>query len=302
MVNKGLPSLFEYVRDKGIRRLVNYGINYLKTKSARLSSYYRFLVMQQVTLSPIGPRKMADFRVKVKAFGDQRFAASIPFYLFASDSFSDKCIVALLNDPLSNKVLDYAVRIKYRHGVSLGYRFNECCNLVHALHAVDKIPGDIAEVGVAHGGTAKLLSYFKKGRKLFLFDTFEGLPEPSECDGPAFWKGKFAASYEKVCDYFHDNEEVYIFKGLFPQTGRPIEDKTFALVHIDCDLYQSALDCLKFFYPRLNAGGVIITHDYAAGVKKAFQEFFADKEEGIMRLPGTTQAIVFKLSSPGGLV
>ena len=53
---------------------------------------------------------------------------------------------------------------------------------------------------------------------------------------------------------------------------------------------------MEFFYPRMVPGGVMLTHDYSllGGVKKAFDEFFADKPEGIIELP-TTQCMVVKL-------
>jgi Macrocin-O-methyltransferase (TylF). len=66
---------------------------------------------------------------------------------------------------------------------------------------------------------------------------------------------------------------------------------------LDVDLYQSTLDCLEFFYPRLNPGGIIVTHDYswAAGVDRAFSEFFMDKPEKPIETIGY-QAMVVKLS------
>ena len=73
---------------------------------------------------------------------------------------------------------------------------------------------------------------------------------------------------------------------MFPGTSDPIKDKTFSLAHIDVDLYQSTVDCLNFFYPRMQAGGVIISHDaHLGGVNKAFEEFFKGKPEPIIMLP-----------------
>ena len=75
-------------------------------------------------------------------------------------------------------------------------------------------------------------------------------------------------------------------------------DKKFSFVHLDVDIYTSTLEALKFFYPRINRGGAILSHDYpgAVGVKKAFDEFFEDKPEIVIELPtGTGQALVIKL-------
>ncbi|MEW6183994.1 MAG: TylF/MycF/NovP-related O-methyltransferase [Bacillota bacterium] len=60
------------------------------------------------------------------------------------------------------------------------------------------------------------------------------------------------------------------------------------MVHLDVDIYKSTLDCLDFFYSRVNTGSVILIHDYvqAAGVRKAFDEFFSNKPDLIIELPG----------------
>lgn len=67
-------------------------------------------------------------------------------------------------------------------------------------------------------------------------------------------------------------------------------------MHWDVDLYESTLACLAFFYPRLHAGSVLLSHDYSllAGVRAAFDEFLADKPESLIELP-TSQCMVVKL-------
>jgi hypothetical protein len=69
---------------------------------------------------------------------------------------------------------------------------------------------------------------------------------------------------------------------------------SFSFVHLDVDLYQSTLSGLEWFYPRLNRGGVLISHDYtiAKGVRKAFDEFFIDKPECLIELSGSQVAFV----------
>src|SRR5471030_1513196 len=60
---------------------------------------------------------------------------------------------------------------------------SEACQLVAAVEATRRIPGDIAEVGVAHGRSAKLIAQYAPDRELHLFDTFNGLPRPRPIDG-----------------------------------------------------------------------------------------------------------------------
>jgi hypothetical protein len=58
----------------------------------------------------------------------------------------------------------------------------KAAQLVLALEAVKKIPGDMAEVGSFEGVSAKLLATTDQSRTLYVFDTFERLPSPSERD------------------------------------------------------------------------------------------------------------------------
>jgi len=164
-----------------------------------------------------------------------------------------------------------------------------------------KIEGDIAEVGVYKGGSAKLICEAIKGAKdVHLFDTFEGLPKLSSKDNLFdFYEKKFAAPYDEVRNYLSRYKNVYFYKGTFPTSAIPVNDKRFSFIHLDVDLYESTMDCLKFFYPRLNKGGVIISHDYIGtnGVGRAFDEFFADKPEVIFEpLIDSSQAFVVKLN------
>jgi hypothetical protein len=74
-----------------------------------------------------------------------------------------------------------------------------------------------------------------------------------------------------------------------------VKDRQFSLVNFDVDTYESTKKCLEFFYPRMNPGGVILSHDYitAPGVQKAFDEFFVDKPEPVVETAGS-QCIVIK--------
>jgi hypothetical protein len=160
-----------------------------------------------------------------------------------------------------------------------------------------KIDGDTAEVGVYKGGSAKLICEAKGNKPLHLFDTFEGLPDRCPKDNSKFYKGQFAASIESVKDYLNRYPHVYFYQGVFPTTTKSVENKKFSFVNLDVDLYKSTLDCLSFFYPRMNKGGIIISHDYissAYGVREAFDEFFSDKPEPVLELSGS-QCMVVKL-------
>lgn len=170
---------------------------------------------------------------------------------------------------------------------------------VHSIaRSQSKLPGEMAEAGVYQGGSAKLICHAKNATRLHLFDTFEGLPEVSDRDtrfGKRFWtRNQFGnTSEESVRAYLRDYPEVHVHKGQFPATAGPVTDTRFSFVHLDVDLYESTLECLKFFYPRLVAGGVLLTHDYHTdGVRAAFDEFLIGKVVPIIALNGSQCLVV----------
>ncbi len=169
--------------------------------------------------------------------------------------------------------------------------------LYSSLIATENLSGDIAELGVYRGGTAKLICEVKGNKNFHLFDTFEGLPKTSDND--LFVKKGWLenTSIESVKKYLKDYKNIHFIKGIFPQTTESVIDKKFSFIHIDTDLYQSTLDALKFFWPRMVTGGRIVSHDYNTmsipGVKKAFKEFFKNHDEKLIEI-ADTQIMVIK--------
>lgn len=138
------------------------------------------------------------------------------------------------------------------------------------------VNGDVAEVGVYKGGTARLLAKEFKDRDCFFFDTFEGMPVSGDSDVHAV--GDFAdVSLAQVERLLSDCPNAHCIAGTFPNTADAIRDKTFAYVYLDADQYESTKDGLEFFWPRLNPGGVIALDDYkwpnCPGVERALEEF-----------------------------
>ena len=136
----------------------------------------------------------------------------------------------------------------------------------------------------------------QKDKILTLFDTFEGLPELSNQDeSDKFHKNQYCCSIERIKNYLKQYPNVSFYQGLFPKTSGPVVDKKFSFVHLDVDLYLSTKNCLEFFYPRMNKGGVIISHDYAfsKGVKSAFQEYFEEISDPVIEI-AENQCMVVK--------
>lgn len=180
---------------------------------------------------------------------------------------------------------------------------------VYKLHLLwETIPhvrglsGAMAEIGVWRGGSAKLIlerlkTLQLKDEKLFLFDTYAGMPEtdPSvDVHRAGDFKNTSIAEVVKRLEGYSGYE---IVAGLFPNSGEPFKEEKFKWVHIDVDIYSSVKETTAWVYDRLVPGGMIIYDDYGTksclGAKKAVDEFFADKTEAVLYLP-STQALVIK--------
>lgn len=156
-----------------------------------------------------------------------------------------------------------------------------------------KIPGSIAELGVYKGHLSRELNILFKERRLYLFDTFEGFDERDIKYEKMWGKGKglninFSdTSIDRVKKILLYPENVYFYKGYFPETAANIDEK-FALVSLDPDLYLPTLNGLRYFYPRLSKGGYILIHDYNStqfpNVKNAVNEFSREVDIKIVPL------------------
>ena len=143
--------------------------------------------------------------------------------------------------------------------------------------------GDYAEIGVFQGGSSYFLGraaeQFAPGRTLFAFDTFSHFPAVLPVDVPATRQGQLDTSVERVSEYLSPLSNVEIRAGEFPSSAGGLEDRRFALVHVDSDTYSSYQAAFDFFAPRLVPGGVFILDDYAfttaPGARVATDEFFA---------------------------
>jgi len=120
-------------------------------------------------------------------------------------------------------------------------------------------------------------------KKIHLFDTFSGMPYVNEAID-LHRVGDFKdTSLEAVKNLFSDISYAKFYPGRFPETSLPVQNNRFAFVYIDADIYQSVLDALMFFYPRMPKGGIMVFDDFMGkntpGVKKALDEFLKGKLE-----------------------
>jgi O-methyltransferase len=202
--------------------------------------------------------------------------------------------VLYFNDP-DRKNINYLIN-QIRKETKLELSNSAALELYIAVSATAKIGGDIAEVGVYRGGSAKVISSAKGDRHLHLFDSFKSLPKSAGRDTIRTEPGQYFSDILTVKEYLAGFSNVHFHEGMFPETAGPVEKTLFSFVHLDVGSYESTVDCLRFFYPRVNRGGVIISHDYSyrSGTRRAIDEFFSDKPEIILELPGY-QGLMIKL-------
>jgi O-methyltransferase len=168
-------------------------------------------------------------------------------------------------------------------------------NLAELTCAVlDKgIPGDLIETGAWRGGCcilmrALLAVYGDRERRVYVADSFEGLPKPREDVYEAdagdihYTFNQLAVSLEQVKRNFSRygllDEQVVFVKGFFSDTLPKLRGSNFALLRLDGDMYQSTICALNELYPMLSPGGYIIIDDYGAvpGCKAAVTDYRRD--------------------------
>lgn len=163
-----------------------------------------------------------------------------------------------------------------------------------------KVPGDFVECGVWKGGSAMVIIYTllkmnETYRKIYLYDTYTGMTEPTVEDfaipskKPAVqkWnKNKFCdwsfATLKEVKENLkftaYPQENLLFIKGRVEDTIPQTISSKIALLRLDTDWYRSTKHELIHLYPRLSTNGVLIVDDYGywAGAKKAVDEYFKD--------------------------
>lgn len=176
-------------------------------------------------------------------------------------------------------------------------------NIITTTQQVVKngIDGDYVECGVWKGGCSALFAFMaheegKNLRTTYLFDSFEGLPQPTIQDGQGaatFAHGKNKGSLKTINKNVGTIEDVRslfkklglhnykIIKGWFQSTlpENTASINAISILRLDGDWYESTKVCLEYLYDKVSVGGYILVDDYNfwPGCKKAVDEFFAKR-------------------------
>lgn len=160
----------------------------------------------------------------------------------------------------------------------------------------NNVPGDLIETGVWRGGAcimmrATLNAYQVVDRKIWVADSFKGLPAPNkeefpDDEGSTFHKYEaLSVSVDDVKNNFRKygllDESVCFLEGWFKDTLPDAPIDKLALIRLDGDLFESTIQPLDALYSKLSDGGYVIVDDYHVvnGCKKAIHAFFL--KEGI---------------------
>jgi O-methyltransferase len=167
-------------------------------------------------------------------------------------------------------------------------------NIEHCLNEILKnnIEGDLIETGVWRGGAVIYMKALLKvnhdlERKIWVADSFRGLPRPNEESHEQdlgdihYTRSELAVSKDIVEQNFKKydlfDENIRFLEGWFKDTLPQAPIEKLALIRLDGDMYQSTMDGLKNLYSKLTIGGFIIIDDWGAvnGCKQAVLDFRA---------------------------
>lgn len=170
-----------------------------------------------------------------------------------------------------------------RSGFLINYRgIRKLLYFKRMLDYVKNIKGDIVECGVGSGGSFVYLAILAKeesqGRKLWGFDSFEGLPalsgeDKSSINNPK--KGDMSAGITEVTnllarsrlgeDFIESN--ISFVKGFFRESLKKYKGEQIALLHIDVDIYDSYVTVLNELFPKVAMGGIVLFDEYINSVE-----------------------------------
>jgi O-methyltransferase len=162
-----------------------------------------------------------------------------------------------------------------------------------ALHRLARVldregvEGDFVECGVYRGGSAAILGHALRDltlpRQLWLFDSFQGLPRPTEADRPSApaleksFVGDERVVIRLLAKVGSPLDRVQIIPGWFHETFPMAPVRRVALLHIDAGRYEYIRLCLERFFDALEPGAIVVLDDYDGwpGCKAALDDFAA---------------------------
>lgn len=136
-----------------------------------------------------------------------------------------------------------------------------------------QLSGDFVECGTDIGFmTSSILHHLdwnSKNKKFFLFDTWSGLdpdlvlPEEIKLDRLKYTEKYRFTSFDKVKENFKEWQNIFLVRGRVPDSLHAAPITQVAYLHLDMNCAIPECEALKFFWPRLIPGGIVLLDDYA---------------------------------------
>jgi hypothetical protein len=244
-------------------------------------------------------------------FSRVRFALSnaplIQNPTYADDGLISQHITEFLNDKkfIDSYNLGKKTGALKNHPGDIHFRaYIACWAAKYAL----ALPGDFVECGVGKGLLSKTivnyLGFEKIEKKLYLFDTFLGIPVEQgvaneKKNMEILNKTHFSIPYfEDVGKAFSEYPNVILVKGIVPDTFREIDLGRVAYISIDMNNASAEISAIEYLWDKLVFGGVVVLDDYAYGPefleqKRAWDIFALNNKIEILTLP-TGQGLIIK--------
>ena len=227
----------------------------------------------------------------------KKYIKNLPPTLLKSDS-----IIKSINKGKSEK---YHSKIKeelmytiehYKETESL-FNVDKFGHLLNLMLKTNEIHGDVIELGTYKGGTtvimARFLNRLNSKKKIYTYDTFAGFPysESGTSSTVKLSTGEIVNKMDLFKDVnlqhvlkkfkkFEIEDRIKTFQGSFEKTLPELVNEKFSLGLVDCDIYESALVCLKYIWPRMTKGGIMVFDDYNTqkdwALKKAVDDFSSE--------------------------
>ena len=214
---------------------------------------------------------------KIRQFADKYGVKPAYEYRFGSSSLPELYI-----DLLKKSIVAEQVSMLPGHKLdTIRHCIEECLK--------NSIQGDIIETGVWKGGATIYCAGILKAhgitdRKVFVADSFEGLPPPDAGKWPhdkgdtSYQRTDLAVSLEEVQQNFRDfhllSENIVFVKGFFEQSLQSATIEKLAVLRLDGDMYGSTMTVLEQLYHKLEIGGYLILDDWLiSGARQALLDF-----------------------------
>lgn len=206
--------------------------------------------------------------------------------------------------------LVHTIKRVRRNTMTTAPRIAALCDSV--TYTVERdVPGALVECGVWRGGSmmAAAITLVELGvtdRDLYLFDTFGGMPKPTEADVDSpydgydlhkRWRRKRRDDAQSQWNYVTTDavrariessgypvDRIHLVKGLVEDTIPDHAPDEIAMLRLDTDWYESTKHEMEHLYPRLSEAGVLIVDDYGhyEGARRAVDEYFDEQGEHVL--------------------